>query len=91
MGSLQAREMAELGTENLEGAIGWHLQSNHFPPIPNSMIEPCIRAIEAYNAGDTAKLISLPEGVGYRGLTVAPAWAIIDGHHLDAWIESEEE
>jgi hypothetical protein len=91
MGALQAREMAEMSADNLEGAIEWHLRSNHFPPVPSSMVQPCIEAIDAYWEDDLDKLISLPEGVGYRGLTVAPARAIIINHHLEAWLEEGED
>lgn len=91
MGALQAREMAKMCADNLEQAIAWHLTSNHFPPIPLSMVQPCIEAIDAYWEDDLDKLISLPEGVGYRGLTVAPARAIIINHHLDSWCEEEYE
>lgn len=75
----------------LEQQIAWHLQGNHFPPIPLSMVSVCIEALDAYNNESVNKLISLPEGVGYKGLTVAPAWAIIDQHHLDAWIDKDDE
>jgi hypothetical protein len=54
------------------------------------MIPVCIEAIENANDGEWDKLVSLPEGVGYRGLTVAPTHAIIEQHHLDAWIEEYE-
>lgn len=91
MGALQAREMAEMDSLSMEDSIAWHLQSNHFPPIPKSMVQPCIEAIDAYWELDTDRLISLPEGVGYKGLTVAPAWAIIEQHHLDAWCMEDEE
>lgn len=89
MGSLQAMEMAEM--LEIESAIAWHLQSNHFPPIPRSMVEPCIEAINNAMEGEWNKLVSLPEGVGYRGLTAAPTHAIIGEHHLDAWVELDEE
>lgn len=91
MGNLQAREMAELGADNLEQSLTWHLTSNHFPPVPKSMVPICIKAIEAYAEEDYERLISLPEGVGYQGLTVAPASAIVEQHHLDAWIDFDEE
>jgi hypothetical protein len=29
--------------------------------------------------------------VTYKGLTTAPAWAIIEQHHLDAWLIEREE
>lgn len=88
MGSLQAQEMSELMP--LEEAIAWHLRSNHFPPIPLSMVPVCIEAIQHANEGNFDKLVSLPEGVGYRGLTAAPVLAIIEQHHLDNWVEYDE-
>ena len=69
-GSLQAMEMAEM--LEIESALSWHLTSNHFPPVPVSMVPVCIEAIENANAGDWMKNVSLPEGIGYKGLTVAP-------------------
>lgn len=90
MGRLTAMEIAE--TElTLEDQITWHLKSNHFPPIPKSMVKPCIEAIDAANEGDWKKLISLPEGTGYQGLTVAPVHAIVEAHHLETWITDEGE
>jgi len=87
MGSLQAREMAEMGSNDLEQALTWHLQHNHFPPIRPYMVDVCIQAIHACNDEDFDKLIGLPDGVGYKGLTVAPAHAIVSGHHLEPWVD----
>jgi hypothetical protein len=93
MGSLQAQEMAEM--LDMEDAIAWHLQSNHYPPVPASMVQPCIEAIKAVNESTSFvgwhKVIQLPEGTRYLGETVAPAWAIIEQHHLDPWVELDEE
>ena len=91
MGTLSAMAMTdeELGM-TLEQQIGWHLQSNHFPPVPASMIEPCIQAIDYANEGEWDKMVSLPEGVGYKGLTVAPVHAIVEQHHLSTWIIESE-
>mgnify|MGYP000058226571 FL=1 len=91
MGNLSAMAMSdeELGL-SLEQQIGWHLQSNHFPPVPSYMVEPCIQAIDYANEGEWDKLISLPEGVGYKGLTVAPVHAIVEQHHLHNWIIESE-
>lgn len=91
MGYLHAKEMANIGGATLEQQLQWHLRSNHFPPIPLSMVQPCIEAIDAFWEDNLDKLISLPEGVGYKGLTVAPARAIIIEHHLDAWCEEPED
>ena len=77
---------------DLEVAIGYHLQGNHYPPVPLSMVEPCIDAIYAAWNQDYNLMIELPQGVTYRGgATSAPAYAIIENHHLDPWIEGIEE
>ena len=89
MGALQAQEMA--GLASLEQGITWHLRSNHFPPVPVSMVPVCIAAIDAYNEGESAQFIELPDGVSWRGNTHAPAWAIIEQHHLDAWVADDDD
>jgi hypothetical protein len=71
---------------DLEVALGYHLQGNHYPPVPLSMVAPCIEAIDAYYDEDYDKLIEMPEGVSYRGNTHAPAHAIVEQHHLHAWL-----
>lgn len=76
---------------DLESAIGYHLQGNHYPPVPLSMVQPCIDAIDAYYEDDFNKEIEMPEGVFYKGRTTAPAWAIIEQHHLNAWLPENEE
>ena len=90
MGSNLAYDLAsdELGLD-LETAIGYHLQGNHYPPVPLSMVEPCIEAIDAYYEEDYNKLIEMPEGVFYRGDRYAPAYAIVQQHHLNAWLPEE--
>lgn len=85
MGSIFATDLAEGGLD-LSTAIGIHLSANHYPPVPSSMVLPCIEAIEAYNEGETDREIAMPEGVSYKGLDTAPAWAIVEQHHLEAWL-----
>lgn len=89
MGNLQASEMAS--ALPLEQALAWHLQANHYPPIPKSMVLPCSEAINAYWEEDLERAIDLPEGVYYRGESFAPARAIIINHHLDPWCAGDEE
>lgn len=84
MGLNTAIDLAE--TLDLEMAIGYHLQGNHYPPVPLSMVQPCIDAIDAYYDEDYDRLIDMPEGVSYRGRDKAPASAIIEQHHLEAWL-----
>lgn len=89
MGSLQAGEFARFVGEGeiaLEQALSWHLTSNHYPPVPTTMIEPCKQAIEAINEDEPEREITLPEGVSYRNAPTAPAWAIAEQHHLDAFL-----
>jgi hypothetical protein len=92
MGRLAAEDMIQ--QTDLKTALRWHLLSNHYPPVPESMIQPCLDAIEkAYQDhwGDASlsDLIELPEGISWRGESSAPAYAIIEAHHLDAFIDLE--
>lgn len=98
MGSNLANEMAsgvldDLGIHlDLEQQIGIHLSSNHYPPVPSIMVQPCVEAIDAVNDAGLWELeIPLPEGVSWKGSNTAPAYAIIESHHLDAWIIEREE
>lgn len=84
MGYLQATEMA--GIADIDKALRWHLQHNHYPPVPASMVEPCKLAIIAVSEGDYNQAIELPEGVSYRGLDSAPASEVVAAHHLDPWV-----
>lgn len=92
MGSNLATELADgtLGLD-MESAIAMHLRGNHYPPVPYSMVEPCIQAIDAYWEEDLNRAIELPEGVSWRGESYAPAHALIEGHHLEAWCTESEE
>jgi hypothetical protein len=98
MGSNMANEMAsgvleDMGIHlDIETQIGIHLSSNHYPPVPKSMVQPCIEAIDAVNDLGLWNLeIPLPEPITWRGLNTAPASAIIEAHHLEAWIIEREE
>jgi hypothetical protein len=84
MGYTTAQELASI--LDLESSIAMHLTANHYPPVPTSMVKPCIDAIDAYHDEDFNREIEMPEGVSYKGKTTAPAWAIVDQHHLDAWL-----
>ena len=88
MGSNFAHDLAnnELLELDLERQIGIHLSANHYPPVPSSMIQPCIDAIDAYYDEDYDRLIVLPAPITWRDQNTAPASAIVDAHHLDAWL-----
>jgi hypothetical protein len=96
MGSNFATELANgvFPDLTLELQIQMHLTGNHYPPVPLSMVKPCIEAIDAYWEGNSNTMIELPEGVSWRNTNRAPAWSIIDGHHLEPWVndwDNEEE
>ena len=88
MGSNLAYDLAnnDLLDLDLETQIKIHLTSNHYPPVPVSMVQPCIDAIDAFYWEEFDLEIEMPEGVFYKGKTTAPAWAIIEQHHLEAWL-----
>ena len=88
MGSNLAIELATgvLGPISIEDQIRMHLTGNHYPPVPVSMVKPCIEAIDAYWEEDFDRAIEMPEGVSYKGDSHAPAWAIVEQHHLEAWL-----
>ena len=71
---------------SLEAGLAYHLQGNHYPPIPLSMVQPCIDAIDAYYDEDYQRLIDLPDPITWRDQNTAPASAIVEAHHLDAWL-----
>ena len=92
MGSTFAHDLALFDDMTIERQIAIHLSANHYPPVPAIMVPACIEAIDAVNdAGLWDLEIPMPEGVTFRGLPHAPAHAIIEQHHLDAWIIEREE
>lgn len=97
MGSTYAAglmESVEEGALDFERAVLIHLRSNHYPPVPSSMVGPCIEAIrivqESQWEGSASERVSLPDGILWRGEDSAPASAIVEGHHLHNFIEWEE-
>jgi hypothetical protein len=89
MGSITSHELAE-NVIDIRQSIAIQLQSNHYPPVPLTMVEPCIEAIYAVSEGDAHKSIPLPEGITWRGSITAPAYAIVEGHHLGPWCDYDD-
>jgi hypothetical protein len=59
------------------------------------MVQPCIEAIDAAYDEDFNRMIDMPK-VGdfqilYKNSTQAPAWAIIEQHHLNTFIDPADE
>ncbi len=78
-------------SDTLTASLHYHLQHNHYPPVPVSMIPVCIAAIDALHEDDPDREIALPEGVFWRNREAAPAWAIAEAHHLGCYIDDDEE
>jgi hypothetical protein len=88
MGNLQAQEFAELA--DLDTALNWHARSNHYPPLPTTLIPVWKKVIKWVNEGnDSAQEFALPAGITYQGYFVAPAWVIIERHNLRPWISND--
>ena len=85
MGSVFANDLADMDMD-IRTQLKIHLTGNHYPPVPSSMVDACLDAIDAYHEEDYSRLIQLPEGVSWRGEDSAPASALAEAHHLDAWL-----
>jgi len=90
MGATFAKDLASIDGLSMQTAIEIHLTSNFYPPVPASMAEPCMHAIDAYWEDDLSRLILLPEGVFYKGMSHAPAHAMIEQHKLYPWVEEDD-
>jgi hypothetical protein len=100
MGRMTAMEIADTDV-SLEQQLSWHLQGNHYPPIPQVMIQPCMDAIDACWEEDSNRLIQLPiDGLDRNGEPFqirwkngsdkAPAWALVEHAHLESWLPEDE-
>ena len=90
MGRLHAEELASGEfVIDLEQQLAIHFSSNCYPPVPHTMIETAVEAINHLNAGYFNEIISLPDGVTYQGRDSARAYKIVENFRLDAWIDSE--
>lgn len=78
------------GDVELRQAMKWHLQSNHYPPVPGEMADACFEAIDLYNAEEYKAEVPLPEGVTFRGKKSVPAWELIERMHLEPFVSELE-
>jgi hypothetical protein len=85
---------------SLDRKIAWHLQGNHYPPIPLVMVETCVEAIQLARLGYYTAEVKLPQVQGkdgepfqitWQGQDTAPVSAIVEAHHLDGFIQDGEE
>jgi hypothetical protein len=109
MGSIDAMEMKnsiDKGYLSMYQGLIWHLRGNHYPPLPISLVQTCIDAINACNEGDYKRQIELPEGFAYKGRDKvyieggkvdnkgyplnASASAIAEWLHLEFYLDEQE-
>ena len=94
MGSITAIGLADT-TLDLETQLKYHLQGNHYPPIPTAMVQPCIEAIDAYYDEDYSRRIELPMiddfQITWKGQTWTTASALVAHAHLEFFINPVED
>lgn len=91
MGSLHAAEFAKSvqnGDLELEAALTYHFRSNHFPPLPLSIIPIAIQIIKGKVSLDDE--VKLPKGITYRGSETAPVYKCIKAWHLQNFLNTGE-
>lgn len=90
MGALHATEYAN--SLSLDSGLQAHAESNHYPPLPLSLIPVWKEVIQWANEGKSCEtLFALPKGITYKGFASAPAQAIVQAHHLEAWIQLDDD
>jgi hypothetical protein len=76
--------------EQLRASIATHFRYRIYPPIPESMIDPCFDAINNCAQGESDALVKLPNGTLWQGKKSAPSHALVNGHrlenHLETWV-----
>lgn len=92
MGASNAMGMKQAvddGMAELRQALSWHLNSNCYPPVPLDLVDSCVLAIHYVEENEPDAIITLPEDILWRGTRHVPAWAVIDGLHLEAFVGDE--
>lgn len=91
MGRASLDGMLEMASQDV--ALEWHLLSNHYPPLPLSLVEPCKQAIEAGLEEDWQRQIPLPDGMldGRTGKPYMTAGRLIEAAHLDSFLDVDDE
>ena len=63
----------------MEQRVRWHLQHNHYPPIHEQWVEPCIKAL---SGDDEVEIpLSLYESTDER--TITDGWRILEVFRFD--------
>lgn len=84
MGYLSAVDMREQAGDDV--ALRWHLISNHYPPLPESLLPVTKQVIDLARNEEWEELVTLPKGVSYRGKNKAPVSECVRAWHLNAFL-----
>ena len=82
MGRMQAEVIRE--EVDLTIAMHWHLQHNHYPPVPVEMVPFCVGIVEGVQ-NDTLGLdddVDLPTGVLCQGKVSVVVRNVMEAFHL---------
>jgi len=74
---------------NLEQEIQWHLQHNHYPPVPREMIQNAVEAVKLCREdkfNETIITVFEHQGFGWS----VPAYVIVEAYHLELWVNELE-
>ena len=71
---------------DLDTLLMIHLTGNHYPPVSADFIPVCKEAIKHCNSirSKYTKIITMPNGIKKT------AWEIVDGLHLECFIDCDE-
>ena len=86
MGYTQALKVLDLIT--LEGDLRWHLQNNHYPPVPDVMIPIALKAVVLCRNDQFNKTIEVP--IEHRLGWMLPAYMIVEIYHLEPYVTDLE-
>jgi hypothetical protein len=89
MGRMSANQAIRL--VEMRVALAYHLSHNHYPPIPDKMLEVCLEAIANANAGEWDKTVTLPSGILWRGEASCPTHSVIEYAHLETFLDDDNE
>ena len=89
MGAMGMAEEVHGGNIPMQAALHWHLQSNHYPPLPLSLVPVAIRAIRKANREQWHSKVRMPKGIMFKGLVLAPVGDLIEALHLEDFLDPE--
>ena len=86
MGFNFAYEIYNNAEISLEDAVKLHFRTNCYPPIPDTMVPVAVQAIQNYDDDEYDAVISLPEGVSFRGSNSVNTEDAISGLFLHGFL-----